>query len=56
MAFDAVDIDGSGDLDASEIYTIIEAASRQLNLKAPSAEDINNIIMELDDSKDGKID
>ena len=56
MAFESVDMDGSGDLDADELYVIMEEVSKQMGIKTPSAEDLNAIIRELDSSGDNKID
>ena len=56
IAFDAVDLDGSGDLDQEELHMIMEEVSKQMGVTPPSQEDLALILKELDESNDGKID
>lgn len=56
LAFEAIDQDGSGDLDADELSTIMTEISTQIGVKPPSIEDIKAILKILDDSEDGKVD
>ena len=56
IAFDACDNDGSGDLDQEELHVIMMEVSKQMGVTPPSAEDLAQILKELDESNDGKID
>lgn len=54
-AFDALDINKTGSLERKEIETLLMNISKDLNAKKPSKDEIDEIIKELDQDKDGKI-
>ena len=56
LAFDAVDVDGSGGLDQGELAALIEGVATKMGLNPPTEEDLENILRELDDDFDGVID
>ena len=56
LAFDAIDDDGSGGLDKSEIAKIMEEVSKNMGVTAPTDEDLDAFLRELDDDFDGNID
>lgn len=53
MAFDALDEDGSGQLDDTEIALIMQQVADSMGVPAPTDEDIIAILQELDDDFDG---
>ena len=55
IAFDAVDADGSGNLDQAELYEIVCKCSDMLDVVPPSPDDMEGILMELDSDFDGLI-
>ena len=55
-AFDAVDADGSGDLDQDELHLIMHEVSKQMGVTPPTQDDLAAILKELDETADGKID
>ena len=56
IAFDAVDEDKSGGLDASELHTLMHEVSIGLGVTPPTQEDLESILGQLDDNFDGVID
>lgn len=56
IAFDAVDEDGSGGLDQEELREIMVLVSDQMGITPPSAEDVAQIMKQLDETNDGVID
>ena len=53
LAFDALDEDGSGQLDDTEIALIMQQVADSMGVPAPTDEDIIAILQELDDDFDG---
>ena len=53
MAFDAMDIDGSGGLDIDELKVVMDRVANQLEIEGPTQEDLENILQELDEDFDG---
>lgn len=53
MAFDALDDDGSGQLDDTEIAEIMQQVANSMGVPSPTEEDIKTILRELDDDYDG---
>lgn len=53
LAFDALDDDGSGQLDDTEIAMIMQQVADSMGVPAPTDEDIIAILRELDDDFDG---
>ena len=53
MAFDAMDIDGSGGLDIDELKVVMDRVADQLEIEGPTQEDLENILQELDEDFDG---
>ena len=56
MAFDAVDEDGSGGLDSSEIQMIMVDVAKKMGVTPPTSEDLDVILDQLDENFDGVID
>ena len=48
MAFEAVDADGSGQLDKSELGEVLRDVARQMNINPPSDNDVAAVLQELD--------
>ena len=55
LAFDALDEDGSGQLDDSEIALIMQQVAESMGVQKPTDEDIKAILQELDDDFDGQV-
>ena len=53
MAFDAMDADGSGGLDISELEVIMEKVAEQLGIVGPASDDLETMLEQLDDDYDG---
>ena len=53
LAFDSIDVDGSGGLDQSELEDIMLIVAKQIGVVPPTSEDLQNIMMQLDDDYDG---
>ena len=53
MAFDAMDADGSGGLDISELEVIMEKVAEQLGIVGPTSDDLETMLEQLDDDYDG---
>ena len=56
MAFDIVDEDNSGYLDASELAGMMADVAKGMGVNSPTEEDIQSILKNLDDDSDGKVD
>ena len=56
IAFDAVDEDGSGGLDTSEISNMMQDIARQMGVTPPTEADLEAILSQLDEDFDGKVD
>ena len=56
MAFEAVDEDGSGGLDVEEISTVMDDVAGKMGVTAPTQEDLEEILMQLDNDFDGIVD
>jgi Ca2+-binding EF-hand superfamily protein len=48
MAFEAVDADGSGQLDKAELGEVLRDVARQMNINPPSDNDVAAVLQELD--------
>ena len=48
MAFEAVDADGSGQLDKQELGEVLRDVARQMNINPPSDNDVAAVLQELD--------
>ena len=55
MAFDSIDDDHSDSLDVSEIQEIMNQVAAELGISAPTLEDLEAIIKEIDDDFDGQV-
>ena len=55
-AFEAIDKDGSGDLDQDEIGTIMNEVAHHMKVQPPSKDELRTILTELDNDYDGKVD
>ena len=53
MAFDHVDEDGSGGLDQEELQEVMSDVAVKMGVPAPSQDDLDAILRELDDNFDG---
>ena len=56
MAFDTVDDDNSGGLDAEELNIIMDKVASSMGVTAPSEDDLKAILSVLDDNFDGQVD
>lgn len=54
-AFDAVDKDKSGYLEANELKEVMQNVANDIGTKAPTDEEVNDVLKELDTNQDGKI-
>jgi Ca2+-binding EF-hand superfamily protein len=52
MAFEAVDADGSGQLDKAELGEVLRDVARQMNINPPSDNDVAAVLQELDQDDD----
>ena len=55
MALDSIDDDHSDSLDVSEIQEIMNQVAAELGISAPTLEDLEAIIKEIDDDFDGQV-
>mmetsp|Transcript_9153 Transcript_9153/g.8108 ORF Transcript_9153/g.8108 Transcript_9153/m.8108 type:complete len:129 (+) Transcript_9153:20-406(+) len=55
-AFEAVDVDNSGDLDKEELTEIMQTVAFDMSVKQPSESDVEAVLREVDDNYDGKVD
>ena len=56
MAFDAVDLDENGNLDKFELSQIMKEVANDMRVKAPTENDIEDILDELDEDGDHSVD
>ena len=54
-AFDAVDSDGSGSIDESELKTVMCSVAGDIGMDQPSDSDVREVLRELDVNRDGVI-
>jgi Ca2+-binding EF-hand superfamily protein len=55
MAFDAVDVDKSGQIDSTELHTALTEMAKDLGFDAPSADEVKAVLGELDSDNSGKL-
>mmetsp|Transcript_21393 Transcript_21393/g.24586 ORF Transcript_21393/g.24586 Transcript_21393/m.24586 type:complete len:94 (+) Transcript_21393:131-412(+) len=55
-AFEAVDVDNSGDLDKEELTHIMQTVAYDMNVKQPSESDVEAVLREVDDDYNEKVD
>ena len=55
MAFDAMDIDGSGGLDVFELKVIMDRVAGELGILGPTQADLESMLSEIDDDYDGVV-
>ena len=55
MAFEAVDADGSGQLDKQELGEVLRDVARQMNINPPSDNDVAAVLQELDQDDDAQV-
>ena len=55
-AFEAVDVDNSGDLDKEELTEIMRTVAHDMNVKQPSESDVEAVLKEVDEDYDSKVD
>jgi Ca2+-binding EF-hand superfamily protein len=56
VAFDSVDTDKSGQIDANELEKVMGQIAADMGADAPSKEDVMEVLEHLDADKSGKID
>ena len=56
LAFDAVDLDENGNLDSDELSLIMKEVAQEMRVKAPTENDIEDILEELDEDGDHSVD
>ena len=56
LAFDAVDLDENGSLDKFELSQIMKEVAHDMRVKAPTENDIEDILDELDEDNDHNVD
>ena len=54
-AFNAIDTDGSGDLDIEELHTMLTPIAEETNQESLSVFEIKSVMQELDTATDGSI-
>lgn len=54
-AFDSVDTDRSGEIDAKELGKIMNQLAKETNTEAPSTDEVAEVLEALDEDKSGKI-
>jgi Ca2+-binding EF-hand superfamily protein len=54
-AFDSVDTDKSGEIDAKELGQIMKKLAQETNTEAPSADEVKEVLDALDEDKSGRI-
>jgi Ca2+-binding EF-hand superfamily protein len=55
VAFDSVDTDRSGQIDAQELEKVMSQIANDMGAEAPSKEDVAEVLEHLDTDKSGKI-
>ena len=56
MAFEAVDTDNSGKIDAKELMETMDEVAKHLNLAAPNKDEIEGFMAQLDQNDDDMVD
>jgi len=56
VAFDSVDTDRSGEIDAQELEKVMSQIAADMGAEAPSKEDVAEVLLHLDTDHSGKID
>ena len=56
VAFDSVDVDKSGTIDATELEKVMVQIASDMGAEPPSKEDLQEVLEHLDTDKSGKID
>ena len=54
-AFDSVDTDNSGEIDAKELGKIMSQLAKETNTEAPSPDEVKEVLEALDEDRSGKI-
>jgi calmodulin len=54
-AFESVDTDGSGYIEAAELKEVMTGVAGDIGMPPPSTEDVAEVMRELDANSDGKI-
>ena len=55
MAFDAVDLDGSGFLEKNELSDVMRNVASEMKVKPPTDGDIDAVLKELDEDYDERV-
>ena len=55
-AFESVDTDHSGQIDASELNIVMRQISQDMGAEPPSEDDVKEVLNHLDSDRSGKID
>ena len=56
VAFDSVDTDKSGTIDANELEKVMGQIAQDMGADPPTKDDVNEVLEHLDTDKSGKID
>jgi calmodulin len=54
-AFKKVDIDQSGFVEKNELQKVMEDVAKDIGTERPSKDDVDEVLKELDENKDGKL-
>ena len=52
MAFDSVDVDGSGKIDMDELKETLKDCAKDMGIPIPTSKDVEDILFELDQNND----
>ena len=55
MAFDAIDVDESGQIDSEELGDVLRDVARQMGIPQPSENDLGAVLYELDQDGDNQV-
>ncbi|KAL4442569.1 hypothetical protein ABPG74_006975 [Tetrahymena malaccensis] len=55
VAFDAVDTDGSGQINQSELKQVMDQITRNIGAQPPTQEEIDQVLKNLDTDGDGSV-